>query len=1155
MEAQAKPDSRILRPDLIALIIAGVLGIVFFFAKFNESFPAASINLQYTRAQINGKAQQWAEKLGYAPAGSVNSTVFGYDSDAKVFLEYELGQQKANGLMRSEVPIWYWQTRFCRPFQLEELSVNLSPDGKLVGFKKSLPNTLALPTLDHAAALTIASNFLEKTAETSLTGKRLIKDAGEKQTNREDHLFVWEDEAHEFQGGRVRYAIWTSGDQVTGFGEYLHVPERFTRKYEEIRSYNELLKKVSSIIFVVLSSAIAYIFIWALISGRIRWKLALGAGVIAAALSVMSGIDSWPSYIAAYQTTTAFDQYVLQNATSLVTSALLAGIAAIFFIGALEPIYRLAFPEQVALEKIPTSAGIRSVPVIQSLIAGLSVFGLHTAYVVAFYIVGNAIGFWSPLEVRSTSTLSGLWPAFDAIEVGVNASTMEELMYRVLALFLFQSIYRVSASFLFKKSLPGSFWFANVMQAAAWAFMHSDYPQEPAYARGIELTICGIFYGYVLKRYGLLSCVLAHYTYDAFLGVTPLISSPLLLDRLTSLVAIAPGPMALTVALILARVKGKTTDVQPLTNACVAPPVAPVIVPAPESPAPFDYRPTSSKVLCGIVAAAVVGLIVAVMVPLRTVGSVDQIRVSATEATHIAAEHLLKQGLSTKSYKALPYLSEEEDTKQMQYVFEKEKFERTKELAQMLSPRLSWRVWFYKELDPEQYFVGVTPDGKVFAQWIVEDEDAVGAKPNQSEAKSTVEQFLSTVHPQFEPVSFIDSTKQEQKNRTDYSVTYRAGKLTVGEAEFKIASGTVGKYLSGYTRGWNLPDKWLFERDKVTMLDNILEYLRKAFYVVMTIALLWWLLPTVRKAHIDWRWPMTIGAVSAVSAILGKLNSMPAMLLPYDTNVKMGTYVANYASTALISVVSSTAAFGLLSALAIAVFAQIMPNDSLRTMLHALIGGDKTGFEGKRRLWLDGVIAGYGVSLILGIVDHLFDACSFLASPGIRLPSLEGAVTASQQWSPSMGAVMDAVSAGVMGSLGLILVLSFALKCFGNSRSKLFAFALISAAINYSSVRYWQDYLWSVAAFMVTLAIGYFFVTRVARKNPLAYILAGYCSTLLGVALALGKSTFTLYYADIVVILLALAAPIVYTAWLYFGPRKFTDRAQSAEAQVRTVET
>src|SRR5262249_40132159 len=159
----------------------------------------------------------------------------------------------------------------------------------------------------------------------------------------------------------------------------LHVPEKFEHKYNEIRSYNLLLKQVSQIIFTILSAAVLFIFVWALASGRIRWRFVLTVGAIAAAISIFNWIDGYPTLVSGYKTTESFNEYLLNSAVKGGVLALVTGIACIIFFAALEPIYRMAFPEKVALEKIPTGAGMRSTPVFRALVAGLAVFGIHTA--------------------------------------------------------------------------------------------------------------------------------------------------------------------------------------------------------------------------------------------------------------------------------------------------------------------------------------------------------------------------------------------------------------------------------------------------------------------------------------------------------------------------------------------------------------------------------------------------------------------------------------------------------------------------------------------------------------------------------------------------------------------------------------------------------
>ena len=58
-----------------------------------------------------------------------------------------------------------------------------------------------------------------------------------------------------------------------------------------------------------------------------------------------------------------------------------------------------------------------------------------------------------------------------------------------------------------------------------WAFGHSNYAIFPVYIRGIELTIAGLIFGIGFLRFGLLTCIVAHFVIDAVLVGTPLLTS------------------------------------------------------------------------------------------------------------------------------------------------------------------------------------------------------------------------------------------------------------------------------------------------------------------------------------------------------------------------------------------------------------------------------------------------------------------------------------------------------------------------------------------------------------------------------------------------------------------------------------------------------
>jgi len=64
--------------------------------------------------------------------------------------------------------------------------------------------------------------------------------------------------------------------------------------------------------------------------------------------------------------------------------------------------------------------------------------------------------------------------------------------------------------------ITGSRWIAVILPAFLWSFLHSNYPQEPAYIRGVEVGLNGI----VAASSAALgnSCTLIwHYTVDASL--------------------------------------------------------------------------------------------------------------------------------------------------------------------------------------------------------------------------------------------------------------------------------------------------------------------------------------------------------------------------------------------------------------------------------------------------------------------------------------------------------------------------------------------------------------------------------------------------------------------------------------------------------------
>src|SRR5260370_8428527 len=112
------------------------------------------------------------------------------------------------------------------------------------------------------------------------------------------------------------------------------------------------------------------------------------------------------------------------------------------------------------------------------------------------------------------------------------ASTSEEFLFRLFAI---PFVERVTKSRVLAILLP----------AFSWSFLHSAYPQEPGYIRGIEVGIIGIVAGIVMLRWGIVATLIWHYTVDASLVGLLLIRSNSLYFQIAGAGLVAPPPAPL----------------------------------------------------------------------------------------------------------------------------------------------------------------------------------------------------------------------------------------------------------------------------------------------------------------------------------------------------------------------------------------------------------------------------------------------------------------------------------------------------------------------------------------------------------------------------------------------------------------------------------
>jgi len=91
--------------------------------------------------------------------------------------------------------------------------------------------------------------------------------------------------------------------------------------------------------------------------------------------------------------------------------------------------------------------------------------------------------------------------------MGITASLSEEVVFRFFAIGWLRKY--------FKSTI-----LAIGLSALIWGFGHTQYMVFPIWFRGVEVTILGIFLGFIFIRYGLVPLIVAHYLFDVFWGVS-----------------------------------------------------------------------------------------------------------------------------------------------------------------------------------------------------------------------------------------------------------------------------------------------------------------------------------------------------------------------------------------------------------------------------------------------------------------------------------------------------------------------------------------------------------------------------------------------------------------------------------------------------------
>ena len=880
------------RPFWIVYAIASLVALVVAIRLFPLAIPIVNLDIKMSRDEAIAAARTLATRLALAPDGARAVARFAHDATTQNYVELEGGGKRAfTALTQGDRynPYW-WEVRLFTLGSIDETIVRLTPDGKPSGFARRLAEDYVHDAARKALDAGVARTLAEQKARSDFgvdTGRyRFLEQSQRTQTSgRVDHSFTYE--APEPLGdARIRLTLVVSGDELTGIMPFVHVPESFGRRFQELRSANNLIATLASVSAGVLYGIGGCIIavLWLARAHWLVWRPPVVAGLVVGALLAASSLAaSGSGWFGADTTETVTTFWAKQGGLALLI-VVAGGLAYALVFMAAESLTRRAFPQHPQLWRLWSREAAPTPAIAGRTLGGYLFVPLELALVATFYYATNRwLGWWQPSEVLTDPNILGsAIPALTPIAISLQAGFMEECVFRAIPLSLGALIgnrfgHRTAGIAV-----------AIIVQALVFGGAHANYPGFPAYSRPVELIVPSIVWALIYLRFGLLPTILLHATFDLALFSIPLF----LLDapgaRVQQLLVIVAAAIPLGVVAWRRWQAGSWRELPASLRNGAWRSVAPVTdQPAARALAAGRLSNGFQRALpalgvAGIIAWAVWAPFSADVQPL----TIDRDRAIAAADAAVAAQGATL-GPQWQRFAAVKLASE--DAQQWtwhKFVWREAGPEAYRRLVgTMLAPPF-WEVRYAMfggdvAERAEEWRVAITNDGAVRTMAHVLPEARAGAHLTRDAAQALAQRTLQArFGVDAAPLRIVAADEQQRPARTDWSFVFGDPRIVVGaggEARYIVTIS--GDAVSGAGRFVHVPETWTRAEEE---RDNRLQVVGIAaivvFFAAGLAALVVGIVGFVRH-RVDARLATIVFAATLLIAALAAANNWPAIAM------------------------------------------------------------------------------------------------------------------------------------------------------------------------------------------------------------------------------------------------------------------------------------
>ncbi len=507
----------------VILVLISVGSGIFSFKYFSDAFPIVTLDIKMDRQAALRKGRELAQRRNWGPEGFRQAASFGVDRKVQNFVELEAGGNEAFRRMLKEglYSPYTWRVRNFKEGETNEALVRFTAEGGPYGFSEKLPEDEAGASLEPNAARVIAETSSKEEWQIELSVYELVEQSQEvRPGGRIDHSFVYERPDVQIGEGHYRLRLVVGGDKLTELTHFVKVPEAFERRYGEMRSANKTIARAAGVamsVLYVLGGCVIGLF---LLLGRhwVIWRKPLLWGLFVALVQVLAGINYLPLAWMGYDTALSAQGFLLRQIMQLLLNFVGLGIFFTVSFMAAESLTRKAFGGHIQMWRLWSSDVAGSVAVLGRTISGYLLVSVFFAFVIAFYFfTTKVLGWWIPSgTLFHPDMLATYFPWLTSVAISLQAGFMEECMFRAIPI--------AGAALLGQRFGRRRVWIigAFIIQALIFSGAHASYPNQPAYARLVELFIPSLVWGAIYLYFGLLPVIVLHFAIDVVAISLPL---------------------------------------------------------------------------------------------------------------------------------------------------------------------------------------------------------------------------------------------------------------------------------------------------------------------------------------------------------------------------------------------------------------------------------------------------------------------------------------------------------------------------------------------------------------------------------------------------------------------------------------------------------